>query len=163
MQLEAAIAASLQECDPSKSSKSKSATVYTLEDDSDDDFETFESDHDDNDDSSDPPAAASAATATKSKSTNSEPSATTSSVEAAKSSSEDWRAYLGHENGLNFELVLRFPDGNRENISFPAESQLKVRGIELSDLVSITFIFFPGFILVPIIQRLLYERVRFDC
>jgi hypothetical protein len=39
---------------------------------------------------------------------------------------EDYRLYLGPENGSKVELVIRYPNGSRENITFPSDSQLKV-------------------------------------
>lgn len=40
---------------------------------------------------------------------------------------EDWRLYLGPDDGKKIEFVVRYPDGDKENITFPVESKLKVK------------------------------------
>jgi hypothetical protein len=128
MQLKAAIAASLQEV-----GKNEQNTSNQFNNDVDDsDLETFESDNEENtkNNSND----AQFKTNFKSESIqNAKESGVSSaslpncnSQEAKPNTAEDWRQYLGPENGNKFEFVVRYPDGNRENITFPSESQLKV-------------------------------------
>ena len=45
---------------------------------------------------------------------------------ATSSNLAEWKDYLGPDNGKYSELVIRYPDGSREQKSFPAESKLKV-------------------------------------
>lgn len=40
---------------------------------------------------------------------------------------EDWRLYLGPDDGKKIEFVVRYPDGDKENMTFPVESKLKVK------------------------------------
>lgn len=40
--------------------------------------------------------------------------------------SEDYNQYLGSESSEKTELVLRYPDGNKEKMTFPVDSKLKV-------------------------------------
>lgn len=39
---------------------------------------------------------------------------------------EDYNQYLGSESSEKTELVLRYPDGNKEKMTFPVDSKLKV-------------------------------------
>ena len=117
MQLKAAIAASLQEV--VKTETNVNNVNITEIDDSD--LETFDSDNEEN---------RKPLTTTIVKSPISEEESCLSSDNLPKSQTteptEDYRVYLGPENGSKFELVVRYPDGNRENITFPSDSQLKV-------------------------------------
>jgi hypothetical protein len=134
MQLKAAIAASLKEV-----AKNEQNTTNQFNNDVDDsDLETFESDNEENtkNNSND----AQFKTNFKSESIkNAKESGVSStslsncnSQEAKLNTAEDWRQYLGPENGNKFEFVVRYPDGNRENITFPSESQLKALFLYLS-------------------------------
>lgn len=40
--------------------------------------------------------------------------------------SNDWRAYLGSDESPKIEIVIRYPDGNKEKVIFPCTSKLKV-------------------------------------
>lgn len=40
---------------------------------------------------------------------------------------DDWRNYLGDEESPKIEIVIRYPDGKRENVIFPSTSKMKVR------------------------------------
>jgi hypothetical protein len=118
-QLKAAIAASLQEVN------NKNHNIV-LDDDSDD-LETFDSDDE---------IAEVCGDDGKSKDNYCSPVAK-GSVKVQKSSpivavpvpievdeDEQWQSYLG-QSEQTFELVFRFPDGNREPTSFPSDSKLK--------------------------------------
>lgn len=39
---------------------------------------------------------------------------------------ESWQEYLAPDNGKKADIIIRFPDGKREQKSFPAESPIKV-------------------------------------
>lgn len=39
----------------------------------------------------------------------------------------DWRTYLGSDESPKVEIVIRYPDGNREKVIFPSTSKLKVK------------------------------------
>jgi len=41
-------------------------------------------------------------------------------------SEENWKNYLGSDNSPKVEIVIRYPDGNRENTIFPSTSKMKV-------------------------------------
>jgi len=126
MQLKAAIAASLQEA-----GKSEQNTSNQFSNDIDDsDLETFESDNEENkNNSNDAQIKSNIKTESVSNAKESGVSSTTlssNSQQVKVNTAEDYRLYLGPENGTKFEFVVRYPDGNRENITFPSESQLKV-------------------------------------
>lgn len=101
-QLRAAIAASLRETKP------RSGNVPN-EDDSD--LETFPD--------SDEDSFTSAQTSAEAKPSVSEPI-----IEKADIEDRDWKKYLG--TGDKFELMLRLPEGQKELMSFTADSKLKV-------------------------------------
>lgn len=48
---------------------------------------------------------------------------TPSQVEIEK---EDWKNYLGSDEDPKVEIVIRFPNGDRENAIFPSSSKMKV-------------------------------------
>jgi hypothetical protein len=128
MQLKAAIAASLKEV-----AKNEQNTTNQFNNDVDDsDLETFESDNEENtkNNSNDAQFKTSFKSEPIQNAKESGVSSTSlsncNSQEAKLNTAEDWRQYLGPENGNKFEFVVRYPDGNRENITFPSESQLKV-------------------------------------
>ena len=119
MQLKAAIAASLQEVVKSD----PNVNNHNITEVEDSDLETFDSDNEDNKDNK------KQLTTTIVKSTIDEESCLSSgslTKSPVTEPLEDYRLYLGPENGSKFELVVRYPDGNRENITFPSDSQLKV-------------------------------------
>ncbi|CAM6001387.1 unnamed protein product [Sphagnum balticum] len=127
--LKAAIAASLKE-----TSKDKKAYVNLNDDDSD--LETFDSDEEEfkkygnlaiastNDETQANSSHAKDQTTSSSNETSTNTKKQPAQVEQDKV--EDWRQYLGPENGKKFEFMVRYPDGNKENISFPSGSLLKV-------------------------------------
>ena len=39
---------------------------------------------------------------------------------------DNWQDYLGEETEKKVEIVIRYPDGARENVSFPTGSKFKV-------------------------------------
>lgn len=118
-QLKAAIAASLQEANHKN-------TSVVIDEDSDD-LETFDSDDEialiasrqkkDNDGDTKPAKVEKSAAASASSEV---------LIVDSPSEVEDWKKYLG-QSDQNFELVFRYPDGNREPTSFPSDSKLKVR------------------------------------
>lgn len=42
-------------------------------------------------------------------------------------SKDEWTKYLGSNDGPKIEIVIRYPDGKRDNVNFPSTSKLKVR------------------------------------
>ena len=68
-----------------------------------------------------------------------------SSISNTSSSVVDWTEYLGPDDGKYSELIIRYPDGSREQMSFPAESKLKARFISLlyfGDILNCCFLSF---------------------
>ncbi|CAG2169931.1 unnamed protein product [Oppiella nova] len=127
MQLKAAIAASLQEV----VSKGEAIPNNNPDVDDSDDLETFDSDNEDNRSHSIASKAMANSCPLNTKETSHSDTASQESKPEAQVI-EDYRQYLGPENGSKFELVVRYPDGNRENIIFPSESQLKALFVFLS-------------------------------
>ena len=121
MQLKAAIAASLQE---QVKSDIIPQTTNTIEVE-DSDLETFDSDNEEKHDST-PAVIASKSLIKAEEPTISPETVSKTEIEKVNQEIEDYRLYLGPENGSKFELIVRYPDGNRENITFPSDSQLKV-------------------------------------
>ena len=39
---------------------------------------------------------------------------------------DEWKNYLGTDDSNKIEIVIRFPDGNKEKVMFPSNSKLKV-------------------------------------
>lgn len=39
---------------------------------------------------------------------------------------DTWKDYLGSDDGNKMEIVIRFPDGNKEKVMFPSDSKIKV-------------------------------------
>lgn len=39
---------------------------------------------------------------------------------------DDWKNYLGSDDSPKFEIVMRYPDGKRENTIFSSTSKMKV-------------------------------------
>lgn len=140
-QLKAAIAASLREADK---------RPIAIDDDSDiEQLETFDSDDDIVPDVS----PSESKPTSKSEVAKKQPEATEApEIEPV----EDWQAYLGQ--GPNFEIVFRFPEGQREPMSFPSDSKLKVSKapvlIELTNLIP-----FAGYLPLLIVQRIQHESV----
>lgn len=110
-QLKAAIEASLQEV-----AKAEPSATHNISNDADDsDLETFvDSDPEDK------------LNAVPKESTSYQKSTPPPTPTKEPKVVEDYRLYLGPENGSKVELIIRYPDGNRENITFPSDSQLKV-------------------------------------
>lgn len=46
-------------------------------------------------------------------------------VNCASEKKDDWKNYLGDDEN-KVEIVIRYPDGNRENIILPSTSKMKV-------------------------------------
>lgn len=107
-----------------KSLEDASAARNEDDDDEGGDLSTFESSEEEMDTIPSKPEKppSTSATATAAVNGKSPPPPQTQSTEEV----EDYRKYLGPEDGRNSELLIRFPDGQREQISFPAESQLQV-------------------------------------
>ncbi|XP_054167224.1 UBX domain-containing protein 7-like [Oppia nitens] len=127
MQLKAAIEASLTD-----------ASHQTTNNDNDDsDCETFDSDNEDNTKLSNKVSNLSHKTKEMTSFSNVKPSTSVvmpsaSVVKQENIEIEDYHKYLGPENGSKFEFVVRYPDGNRENITFPSDSRIKALFIYLS-------------------------------
>jgi hypothetical protein len=118
-QLKAAIAASLKEA-ASSSNHVNNKIIGDDECPDSDDLETFDSDTEDS-------TVAKPQLETKPK-TVAEPMATEPCFEDkadTEDSAEDYRKYMGTVGGPSSDIILRFPDGKKEQISFPADSKLK--------------------------------------
>lgn len=124
MQINAAIAASLEENHKAQADSScLNHHNYQVDTDSENgtDLESFHSDSE-------------AVSNTKTsddlkKDLNSHASSSSSAINNEPSTSkktESWQEYLGPDNGKKADIIIRFPDGKREQKSFPAKSPLKV-------------------------------------
>lgn len=121
-QIKAALAASLKESNLTRSSI----------DDNESDFETFESDSECTGDK----------LTKNSTEHNSETSCDTIDVVGCSESNDKgdssteatWKDYLGADDDPKTELVLRFPDGNREQISWPCSTKIKALVLYLEEL-----------------------------
>ncbi|RWS00645.1 UBX domain-containing protein 7-like protein, partial [Dinothrombium tinctorium] len=116
MQLKAAIAASLADSSQHNHKSNEATRESNIEFESDE-FETFDSDTEDS---------------TFSKNHFKENSKSDTKLENKnkttdenKKTSDCWKNYLGSSTDKTSELIIRFPDGKREQMSFPADSQLK--------------------------------------
>ncbi|CAG2104107.1 unnamed protein product [Medioppia subpectinata] len=129
MQIKAAIAASLKEV----SKGEVHSNNHTVNDVDDSDFETFDSDNEDfrAQSNASKTNASSSALNTK-ESSLSDNSSQESKPKEEEEVIEDYKLYLGPQNGSKFEFVVRYPDGNRENVIFPSDSQLKALFLYLS-------------------------------
>ncbi|RWS25434.1 UBX domain-containing protein 7-like protein [Leptotrombidium deliense] len=107
MQLKAAIAASLAES--SNNHNNVDNTNVCVDDESD--YEAFDSDTEDS--------------TSKVQNCIKYETPVITSKEDVKETTESWKTFLGSENAKTSELIIRFPDGKREQMSFPADSQLK--------------------------------------
>lgn len=44
-----------------------------------------------------------------------------------------WKEFLGTDNSAKMELIIRFPDGNKEKVMFPSDSKLKALFLYVSE------------------------------
>lgn len=120
MQIKAAIAASLQD-----SRKGENEV-------DDSDFETFESDNEESVHVIDPLPSNETSLNESPLPSNAKDSSVSSPIVSKVDThenfadEENWQKYLGPSTGASFEFAVRLPDGKRENITFPADTQLKV-------------------------------------
>lgn len=115
-QIKAAIEASLQ-----NHANSKCKKEFVLDDDDDDEeLETFESFDGDDDESS--------ASVSSSQNNNKLKNIDNKGICTKQEENEDYKKYLGVESEM-CELSIRFPDGQKEVVSFPCDTKLKVSNI----------------------------------
>ncbi|KAH7641300.1 ubx domain-containing protein 7-like protein [Dermatophagoides farinae] len=48
-----------------------------------------------------------------------------SMIEQQQPKQDDWRNYLGSDESNKMEIVIRYPNGNKEKVMFPSDSKLK--------------------------------------
>lgn len=41
---------------------------------------------------------------------------------------DNWKNYIGSDESNKMEIVIRYPNGNKEKVMFPSDSKLKVNG-----------------------------------
>lgn len=39
---------------------------------------------------------------------------------------DSWKNYLGSDESNKMEIVIRYPDGNKQKVMFPSDSKIKV-------------------------------------
>lgn len=68
-----------------------------------------------------------------------------SMIEQQQPKQDDWRNYLGSDESNKMEIVIRYPNGNKEKVMFPSDSKLKV--CKLWNFINNKFIHFLMIIL----------------
>lgn len=117
-QLKAAIAASLQETAHTSNHQNSGRKGDSDEEEDSEELETFDSDTE--------TASNSKLVKLKVNEKTENDKSKLSPRPANENKAENWETYLGPDNGKYSDLIIRFPDGTREQKSFPAESKLKV-------------------------------------
>lgn len=82
----------------------------------------------------------------------------------AENEKEDWKNFLGSDDSPKVEIVIRYPNGDRENVIFPSSSKMKVKCNWLTKTTfTFTLCFYQsGFIALCGRKGLQHGRVRFN-